>query len=111
MSLTRLAKTGLFQKIRLTGDEPEEIVKMVKLHRAVLDKALVDSFSVVDRVRNNVEYWLKLSNKDFVEACDRAMLEPELVYDTFYLMKEILKGQNATFKRFGKKAKPEQEPK
>lgn len=90
MSVFRLAKSGFFQKIKLSGDEPEEIAKMVKMHRAVLDKALVDSFSTVPRLRGSVERWLKLTNNDFIDACDRAMLDPKLVYNSFHMVKEIL---------------------
>lgn len=102
MSLTRLAKIGLFQKM-LVDDPDIEIKREVKLHRAVLDKALVDSFSNRDKIRKAVEYWLNLTNKEFRDACDRAVLAPDLVYRTFHLMKKILKGKNAQFPKYGKR--------
>lgn len=105
MSLTRLAKIGLFQKLKLSGEEPEDIVKMIHLHRAVLDKALVDYFHVLEKHRKAVEEWLHLDNPDFIEACERAVLEPKLVYKTFKLMKNILIGSNASFKKLGPRKK------
>lgn len=100
MSLTRLAKTGLFHKLDV--DEVDIPIKReIKLHRAVLDKALVDSFSVVDRIRKGVERWLKMNNQDFLDACERAMLQPENVYETFNTMHKILVGDKGRFKKFG----------
>lgn len=100
MSLSRLAKTGLFQKISHEEDhETRAIQNELRLHRAVLDKALIDSFSEIKEIREDVENWLDKENQDFIEACERAMLTPGLVFDTFKMMKEILKGDKARFGR------------
>jgi len=102
MSLTRLAKTGLFQKMDV-DDQSSEGLKEFKLHRAVLDRALIDSFSSVERVRADVAKWLKQDNQDFIDCCDRAGLDSDLVYECFHLMKDILKGRKARFTKFGEK--------
>ncbi len=75
------------------------------LHRAVLDKALVDSFSVYPTIKKEVDDWLRLSNLNFREACERAALEPELVFKTFKIMHELLQGDKGRFKKLGKKKK------
>ena len=102
MSLTRLAKTGLFQKMNvddsIMGDQRE-----LKLHRAVLDRALIDSFSSVERIKADVAKWLSQDSQDFIDCCDRAGLDSDLVYKCFLLMKDILKGRKARFVKFGKK--------
>ena len=98
LSLIRLAKTGFFKK----EESPHiTIAPELLLHRTVLDKALIDSFSKDDDVRLDVESWLDLSNQDFIACCERAMLEPVGVYKAFHLFKKILRGRNAKFKAFG----------
>jgi hypothetical protein len=98
MSLSRLSKTGLFQKLDL--ESSDGIENELTLHRAVLDKALIDSFSIRKEIREDVENWLHLDNPDFLEACERAMLDPQLVFEMFKLMKEVLKGDRAKFRKF-----------
>lgn len=100
LSLIRLAKTGFFKRIPIAhpGIETELL-----LHRAVLDRALIDSFSAHKDTKKEVEDWLNLSNPDFVEACDRALLSPKGVYTTFKLFKQILRGNNARFRKFGQR--------
>jgi hypothetical protein len=102
MSLTRLATVGLFQKIPTTEDLIE-IKRDLHLHRCVLDKALVDMFSAIPEIRKDVEDWLSLENPDFSDACERAFLEPILVYQTFIEIKRILVGDKAKFNVFRKK--------
>ncbi len=102
MSLTRLAKTGLFQKMDL-DDSGVAGQRELRLHRAVLDRALIDSFSCVDHIREEVQQWLKKDNPDFIDCCERAGLDSDLVYRCFFLMKEILQGNKARFTPFGKK--------
>lgn len=102
MSLIRLAKTGLFIKLSV-NEEYTEIAREIKLHRAVLDKAIIDSFSIVPSIKQDVDDWLDLDNPIFIEACERAFLEPELVYATFKSVKRILQGDKAKFKKFGKR--------
>lgn len=103
MSLTRLATVGLFQK--LDTDDGIEVRKEIRLHRAVLDKALVDMFSLIPSIKRDVDRWLHLDNPDFREASERAALEPELVYKMFMLMKQILVGDKARFRKFGPRNK------
>jgi hypothetical protein len=100
MSLSRLAKTGLFQRMAVP-DEAKEVRREIKLHRAVLDKALVDSFSLTSRIRVSVEGWLRLDNPDFKQACERAYLDPTSVFRVFHVIKEVIKGKNAKFRRYG----------
>jgi len=101
MSLNRLAKTGLFQKLPYEhGGGDVSIARELKLHRAVLDKALIDMFAESKETRQDVSDWLYLDNPDFIEACERAFLKPEYVYKTFQTIKEILKGANAKLKKF-----------
>ena len=109
MSLTRLANVGLFQ--RLDFDIEHEAYREVRLHRAVLDKALVDMFSVVPVIKKDVDTWLSLKNRDFIDAAERAALDPELVYKVFMLMKEILVGDKARFKKFGPRKQTDEKSK
>ena len=105
MSLSRLAKTGLFQKLGYeAGDGSIEVYREIKLHRAVLDKALIDSFSDTKSVKEDVDKWLNLNNREFIEACERALLDPKLVFKTFKVMKEVLQGKNAKFRKFGQRS-------
>lgn len=98
MSLMRLTKAGFFKK----ADIPHpEMASELLLHRAVLDKALIDSFSPNPELRLEVEDWLDLENSDFRECCEYALLEPEGVFASFHLFKSILKGKNARLKNFG----------
>lgn len=98
LSLIRLAKTGFFKKAEIPHISIEgELL----LHRSVLDKALIDSFSPDEEIREDVEDWLDLDNPDFIDCCEFAMLEPEGVYAAFKTFKSILRGDNAKFKRFG----------
>ena len=102
MNLDRLAKTGLFQKLAIDPDD-EPIKNELKLHRAVLDRALVDSFSEFKTVRREIKNWLSLANPDFIDACDRAQLHPKAVFQIFSAIREVLTGDLAKFRKFGKK--------
>jgi hypothetical protein len=102
MSLTRLAKTGLFQRMDLDSSDDE--ARALKLHRAVLDRALIDSFSCVPKIREDVEKWLVRDDQDFIDCCERAGLDSDLVFKVFKLMKDILKGKKASFTPFGEKS-------
>ena len=103
MSATRLANVGLFQKLSYEDEvEDEELKKIIKLHRAVLDKALLDSFSPAKHIRDEIDAWLYPDNKEFIEACERALLPPKQVYYVFKIMKKILRGKNAKFREFGR---------
>lgn len=89
MSLNRLAKTGLFRRLPTEG--MEEIRRELILHRSVLDKALVDYFSDTSfPPYSEVSTWLSLDNLDFIDACERAMLPPEKVFETFVTLKKVL---------------------
>lgn len=101
MSLTRLATVGLFQK--LDTDDANEVKREIKLHRAVLDKALIDMFSIIPKIKKDVDDWLYLDNPDFIAASERADLDPKQVYEIFMLMKKVLIGDHAKFKSFRKK--------
>lgn len=106
MTLTRLAKVGLFQKLPNNGDPIfKECDAEITLHRTILDRALVDSFSPSKKLRKDVEDWLYLDNPEFIDACERAVLDPKLVLITFKIMKKILKGKNAKYREFGKSNK------
>ena len=96
--MIRLAKTGFFQKTEITHFSIEG---ELTLHRKVLDKALIDSFSPHEDTRVDVEHWLDLDNPDFIGCCELAMLAPEGVYASFKAFKQILRGKNARFKGFG----------
>lgn len=98
LSLIRLAKTGFFQKADIVH---YSIEGELKLHRKVLDKALIDSFSPHDVIRGDVELWLDLDNPDFIACCELAMLEPKGVFAAFGAFKQILRGKNARFEGFG----------
>ncbi len=100
LSLMRLAKTGLFQKLPYEqGEGSIETARELELHRAVLDKALIDSFSTKRAIKKEIEEWLDLDNPDFTDACDRAMLNPQQVFMTFKTIKTLLKGNKAKFKK------------
>lgn len=101
LSLIRLAKTGFFRK---AGTPHYSIEGELRLHRATLDRALIDSFSPNEDIRVEVEHWLDMNNPDFIENCEMAMLEPDGVYAAFKAFKQILRGENARFKGFGAKS-------
>ena len=100
MSLVRLAKTGFFKRIPPSHPSLE---RDLFLYRSILDRALIDSFSQDEEIRQEVEDWLDLYNDDFLEICNNADLPPEKVLKAFREMKKILRGRNATFPKFGKK--------
>lgn len=100
LSLTRLSKTGFFRKAEVPHPDIEgELL----LYRFILDKALIDSFSPREEIREDVELWLDLNNEDFITICTLAMLDPKGVYATFKVYKNLLRGDNARFKGFGSK--------
>lgn len=99
LSLIRLAKTGFFKKATL---DHVDISRELVLHRAVLDKALIDTFSADEDIKGEVDDWLSLDNQDFLDCCDNAMLNPQGVYASFKLFKNLLKGKNARFQGFKK---------
>lgn len=110
MSLTRLAKVGLFQKLPQSDDPVFKFChNEIILHRAVLDRALVDSFSQSKGIRQNVYEWLDIENPEFLDACERALLDPKLVLVTFKIMKKVLVGEKARYREFGKHSKPRTE--
>jgi hypothetical protein len=88
MSVARLNKTTFFQKM---GVPCETIRIELKLFRAVLDKALLDLFDEEEEYRLDAKNWLDKDNPDFIEICDLAFLEPELVYLGFLFVKKIFK--------------------
>lgn len=96
MSLIRLAKIGFFKRANIP-DGFDLVADYLHLNRSVLDKALVDSFSPNEEVRMEVLDWLDLDNPDFLEACDRALLDEEDVYASFKTLRQLLRGKNARF--------------
>ncbi len=64
--------------------------RAVRLFRAVLDRALVDCFSIREDIRNETREWVNLDNEDYLISCERAMLEPEKVMQVFEIFLEIL---------------------
>ena len=97
MSVDRLAKTGLFIKLPISNPT---IHAELKLHRAVLDRALLDLFHPREDIKKKAVRWLDPDNKDFIECCLRADLDPALVYNLFIEIRKILKGDNAKFTTF-----------
>jgi len=96
MSVSRLTKTGLFKKLPPpTEDTRVELL----LHRAVLDKALLDLFTEEEDHRHDAKHWLDLDNPNFVEICEIAFLDPELVFKLFLMVKRIFieKGEDIYF--------------
>ncbi len=93
MSVNRLAKTGLFRRMDTVY---EDLYFEIFLHRSVLDRALVDMFSPYKDVREDVFNWLDLENEGFIFACERAILEPIKVYNTFRAVEKILKNARTT---------------
>lgn len=90
-SLKRLTTRGLFQSLEL----PEGLVgkqnrRSVKMFRAVLDRALVDTFSIYEDLRTETREWASTENEDFLISCERALLEPDKVLQVFEAFKEIL---------------------
>jgi hypothetical protein len=86
-SIRRLVKTGFFCKqdsIFWTQDP------YLRLNRTVLDKALVDQFIGDKNFRLQSKIWCDLENVEFLLACERADLEPELVKISFDIITKIL---------------------
>lgn len=101
MDLDRLAKTGLFIKLDYTGYEP--IQEELRLHRAVLDRALLDTFYPIPEIRDEAKDWFSLEDDDFLQACDRAMVEPKTAIKLVEMMHTILVGDKAKFRLGPKK--------
>ena len=98
LSLVRLSTVGFFKRMPYElGHGSIDVSREIAMHRAVLDKALVDYFSTNRGIRRDVIQWLSLDNQEFVDACERALLEPELVFKAFFAMKLLLKGDRAKF--------------
>lgn len=106
MSVIRLAKTGLFRKLVEYEDVPKEIYPELLLHRLVLDKALIDMFSPQRAIKIDVFQWLDIENIDFLDCCEYANLDPIKVYNTFVVIKRILRGRNAKFRPIKKTVGP-----
>jgi len=98
LSLDRLAKTGLYIKLSVS-EEDLCIRQELTLHRAVLDRALLDSFLPDPLLKEDAKAWFDLSNRDFRDACDRAWVKPELVYQVYKQMHKILQGDKAKFSK------------
>ncbi len=88
MTLGRISSTGFFQRLPVMH---ESFRPDLELFRAILDRALVDSFSAVPTIREEAEAWLEIGNPDYLEICNNADLEPELVMKAFKYVQEILK--------------------
>ncbi len=93
MSLKRLYHAGLFVRLPIPEGH-EELSAEIRLHRAVLDQALLDLYSKDEGTKEDVELWLDEENNDFTDACDRADLPPKLVYEAFLLVRKIIVGTN-----------------
>lgn len=91
MTFKRLSKLGLFQQLPI---DPEylPVKPEVTLHRAVLDKALLDLFVQDKKIKDDVLKWLDIKNPDFLESCKRAVLDPDQVYETFATMRKVIDG-------------------
>jgi len=104
MSLTRLVQVGFFNAIELPANlKPVE--RELKLHRAVLDKSLIDCFSSNKQVKRKARKWPCLNNDNFIVCCEFALFEPAFVKDVFFAYRKILRGKNAKMKGFTKKVK------
>lgn len=87
----RLTRVGLFNNEQFFDIPDKTIQNDLKLFRTILDRALIDYFHEKDHIREDVENWLDMENKDFYDICMNAYLDPEMVYRTFLLVDEILK--------------------
>lgn len=70
-----------------------DLVAEITLHRAVLDRGLMDSFHHDPEIRNDTAVWLDLNGQDFIAASERADLDPRLVFEIFVIVREMFKGQ------------------
>jgi hypothetical protein len=100
ISLLRLTHTGLFIKLDI-DPEYSNLRRYIKMHRAVLDRALIDWFHCKKEIKSQVDSWLDLYNPDFQDACERALLKPEDVLEVFHTVKRLLDGKNNKFKKVG----------
>lgn len=107
MNVNRLSKTGLFKRMSMP-ENSTNVQADILLHRMVLDRALVDLFSPINEIRQEVKDWLNLNNESFLFSCERAGLEPDLVYKCFEIIEEILKdGGPTSFHRTKKTVLPD----
>lgn len=104
MSLSRIVKDGFFVREEYF-DPPSE--SFIKLNRVVLDRALVDHFIADKNYRYQSKLWRNLDNIEFVETCDRADLDSELVFLCFDVITDILlyRGEDKYFKEDNKALK------
>jgi len=87
MSIYRLRRVGFFQRLPVDSEihRPE-----LEMFRTILDRALIDFFSIREEIRVDVEEWLSLDNPDFIEISTNADLSPEFVYQAFYAVSVML---------------------
>lgn len=78
--------------------EPEHL-----LWRAVIDRALVDSYIYDPEISTTPKKWFSLDDPDFILVCQYADLEPEKVLAVYNSFKQDVVGQRALFKKFGSK--------
>jgi hypothetical protein len=84
----RISKYGFFSQLEVEEEEAA-VVREINLFRSILDRSLVDLFSVDDELRNSVLDWVDLNNKDFVFICKNAYLNPEQVFYIFLTLEKL----------------------
>lgn len=68
----------------------QEFYGEVQLYRRVLDFTLSDYLSPDEEFRREAEEWLCLDDPDFLDVCEFAEIDPEIVFKIFLYFKENL---------------------
>lgn len=108
LSLSKISQTkeGFFKNSTFFDPVDKSIEREIKLFRDVLDRALVDFLLEVDLntcskdmlyIKADVEEWLDPENQEFVDACERAFLDSDMVYSCFIIIKQIIERKKESF--------------
>lgn len=76
-----LTRKGLFVRTPINS-KLKELEPEIALGRAILDRAMVDSFDL-----SNEAHWFDLDNDDFQSICFISYLEPEKVLEQYTIIK------------------------
>tara|TARA_R110000851_G_scaffold33135_5_gene88280 strand:- start:498 stop:785 length:288 start_codon:yes stop_codon:yes gene_type:complete len=91
-----LTRTGLFYKkdykeVGWPVPPSPEIYGETQLFRKILDYALIDYLGNCPELRQDAEEWLCLDDPDFIETCECADIDPEIVFKVFVMFRPAIK--------------------
>jgi len=87
----RLARQGWFSELpypkyidgldgSTRSDMNSDIKGSIRLHRTVIDRTLLSTYSSKVKERDQALQWFNLKDDDFIQVCEMACLNPDWVY-------------------------------